>query len=89
MSTSEQDIPLYTVKLFCERHKWISEGGLRWLLFNRKLNGLQKSGAIIMIGRKLLIDEQKFFAWLRHQGQDRVDVKRGRGRQAKWAKEAN
>ena len=89
MRTTELETPLYTVRQFAQRHTWITLGGLRWLLFNRKFNGLEKSGAIIMLGRKLLIDEQLFLQWLRHQGQDRVDVKRGRGRQAKWAKEAN
>ena len=60
-----QDQRILTVKQFALRHTWISESGLRWLLFNRKSNGLQKSGAIIMLGRKLLIDEQNFLAWLR------------------------
>lgn len=75
MSTTELQTQLYTVRQFSKRHQWISESGLRWLLFNRKSNGLEKSGAIIMLGRKLLIDEAKFLGWVRHQGQDRAAVK--------------
>ena len=70
MGTTELQTQLYTVRQFTQKHTWITLGGLRWLLFNRKFNGLEKSGAIITIGRKLVIDEQKFLAWLRHQGRE-------------------
>ncbi len=88
MSTVESQTRLFTVRQFANRHQWISEGGLRWLLFRRDSNGLEESGAIIKIGRKILIDEQLFLQWLRQQGQDRANAIRG-GRQAKSAKEAN
>lgn len=39
-------------------------GGLRNQIFNENTNGLKQSGAIIRLGRKILIDEVKFFAWI-------------------------
>ncbi|MGB4499392.1 MAG: hypothetical protein WBI40_11920 [Methylococcaceae bacterium] len=39
-------------------------GGLRDWIFNEEKNGLKESGAIIRIGKKLLINEEKFFAWV-------------------------
>jgi hypothetical protein len=60
-----------TVKQFCERHPAFTTGGLRSLIFNETQNGLAKSGAIVRIGRKVLIDEGKFFAWVKAQNETR------------------
>jgi hypothetical protein len=58
-------IPVYsTIKQFCERHPAFTEGGIRHNIFHEKTNGLKKSGAIVRNGRRVLINEQKFFAWL-------------------------
>lgn len=59
---------LRTVDQFCEEHFAFTRGGMRWLLFHRKHNGLDK--AVVRIGRKLLIDLDKFFEW--------VDAQNGR-----------
>ncbi|MGZ8136629.1 MAG: hypothetical protein ACXW1W_06300 [Methylococcaceae bacterium] len=53
-----------TVTQFCETHKAFKPGGLRSLIFNEKSNGLAESGAIVRIGRKVLINKVKFFAWV-------------------------
>jgi hypothetical protein len=37
---------------------------LRAWIFNEKTNGLAENGAIVRIGKKLLINESKFFAWI-------------------------
>jgi len=58
-----------TVKQFCERNPAFTNGGLRALIFNELQNGLAKSGSIVRIGRKVLIDEAKFFAWVERQNQ--------------------
>lgn len=58
---------LSTVKQFTEKHPAFTHGSLRQLIFNEHSNGLTKSGAIIRIGRKVLIDEAKFFAWVEWQ----------------------
>ena len=52
-----------TVPQLCESRPYLTPGALRWLLFNRDQNGLKS--AVIKIGRKLLIDEDKFDEWVR------------------------
>jgi hypothetical protein len=37
---------------------------LRHQIFNEEKNGLKESGAIIRLGKKILVDEVKFFAWI-------------------------
>ena len=57
-----------TVNQFSEKHQAFPRGGLRSLIFNAESNGLAKSGAIVRIGRKVLIDEVRFFGWVQsHQ----------------------
>ena len=67
--------PLYTVSQFAERHKAFPQAAQRALILNAAPrqnsrgeevpgNGLEKSGAILRIGRRVLIDEQRFFFWI-------------------------
>ena len=56
---------LRTVNQFCEANPAFTPGGIRWLLFNRDINGLEQ--AVVKIGRRVLIDEDKFFEWLDEQ----------------------
>lgn len=56
-----------TVQQFTKQHAAFTTGGLRSLIFNEYSNGLAKSGAVIRIGRKVLINESKFFAWVEAQ----------------------
>ncbi|MDD4914831.1 MAG: hypothetical protein PHW13_07315 [Methylococcales bacterium] len=60
---------LFTVNQFTDKHQAFTNGGVRSLIFNERKNGLAKSGAIVRIGRKVLIDEIKFFAWVEAQNQ--------------------
>jgi hypothetical protein len=60
---------LSTVKQFSDRHPAFPIGGLRHRIFHEETNGLKKSGAIIRNGRRVLINEEKFFAWLESQNQ--------------------
>ncbi len=53
-----------TVKQFCERYPAFTEGGIRHNIFYKDTNGLAESGAIVRNGRRILINEEKFFAWL-------------------------
>lgn len=55
---------LQTVKQFCADNPAFPEGGVRWQIFNEKQNGLAESGAVIRVGRKVLIDPDKWLAWL-------------------------
>lgn len=56
-----------TVQQFAKKHAAFTVGGLRSLIFNERTNGLAKSGAIVRIGRKVLIDECIFFTWVADQ----------------------
>lgn len=58
---------LLTVNQFTAKQPAFTLGGMRSLIFNEHTNGLAKSGAIVRIGRKVLIDESKFFAWVSDQ----------------------
>lgn len=60
---------LSTVNQFPTKYTAFTRGGLRSLIFNEHQNGLAKSGAIVRIGRKVLIDDVKFFAWVESQNQ--------------------
>ncbi len=57
-------IGLHTVKQFAEKQRIFTEGALRNIIFNRYKNGLDESGAIQRVGRKILINEDKFYAWV-------------------------
>jgi len=57
-----------TVKTLAQKYpNVITEGGLRWEIFNKDSNGLKESGAILKRGRKILIDTDRYFDWLRNQ----------------------
>lgn len=50
-------------------HPWPPIGGLRHLAFHRKTNGFDK--VIKYVGRRILIDEEAFFAWVEEQNAKR------------------
>lgn len=54
-----------TVTDAAKKHPAFTEGGLRWLLFNRENNGFNR--CVCRIGRRVLIDESELVAWLRDQ----------------------
>jgi hypothetical protein len=67
---------LLTVRQFAVRHPAFSESSLRWLIFNagqRRVSGglvLPGNGfevALVRIGRRVFIDEERFFAWAERQ----------------------
>lgn len=45
----------------------LTEGGLRWLLFNREQNGFDR--CVVRVGRRVFIDEAQLVAWLRAQNE--------------------
>lgn len=66
---NQNSIPLLsTVKQFCQKNPAFTEGGLRDRIFHAESNGLKKMGVILRNGRRVLIDEEKFFNWLREYG---------------------
>lgn len=56
---------LITVAQFARAHPAFSEASLRWRLHHARRNGLETSGAIIRDGRRILIDADKFLAYLK------------------------
>lgn len=69
---------LYTVAQFSERRPAWTQSALRNLILNSEPrvnsrgdqvagNGLAEAGAIVRLGRRVLIDEEKFFAWIAAQ----------------------
>jgi len=59
---------LETVRTLARKYPDVfSEGGLRWQIFNADKNGLNESGAIIRLGRKVMIDSDRYFDWLYSQ----------------------
>lgn len=59
------DVILCTVPQFAEQQPALSQGSIRWCIFNAEANGLEESGALIHAGRRVLIDPVRFMAWLR------------------------
>lgn len=71
----EQTSNLLSIKKFCAKHAdAFSEGGIRSALFYRG-DIAEQAGAICRFGRRILIDEEKFLAWVRTGG---AKVLRGR-----------
>ena len=60
---------LLTVRQFVEKHSAFNVGGLRYQIFNEDSNGLKEAGAIIRLGRKVLIDADRYFDWVYSQNQ--------------------
>ena len=54
-----------------ESHGVFTVPALNWLLFNAKRNGLAESGAIIKLGRRVLIDAERFYAWVESHRRER------------------
>ena len=58
---------IFTVAQTAQQIPALSEPAIRWHLFNRELNGLADSGAVIRNGRRILIDLPKYLEWLRSE----------------------
>ena len=56
---------ILTVKLFSEKHPAFSQASLRHLIFYAQKNGFER--CLRRAGRKILILESEFFAWLDDQ----------------------
>ena len=65
---TNQTTPNYlTVSQFVNQHLAFNTGGIRSIIFHEHQNGLAESGAIVRIGRKVLIREDLFFSWVESQ----------------------
>ena len=61
---SSETTGLLDVHQFVERNPAFTNGGVRYLLFNRGPE-LESVGAVIRFGRRVLIDEVRMIDWLR------------------------
>ena len=59
-------LPFIPVTDWNQRHPWPPIGGLRHLIFHATSNGFDK--VIRRVGRRVLIDEAAFFAWVDGNG---------------------
>lgn len=66
---------LLTVRQFAEKHPAFTQGSLRNLIFNAQPRVTRKAtipgngfdACLVRVGRKILIDQEKFFAWVDQQ----------------------
>jgi hypothetical protein len=65
---------LKTVSQFVEHNPAFTVGGIRWIIFHEQENGLKEAQAIIRLGRKVMIDSDRFFDWLYSQNQSQRRV---------------
>lgn len=75
--TPSSQIGYVTVSQFAERNPAFTEAAVRSMVFSAEqrksslgtipANGLLEAGAIVRIGRKVLIHEPRFFAWVEGQ----------------------
>jgi hypothetical protein len=65
---AEKATRLITVPDWPKYHPWPSQAGLRYLIFHATRNGFVT--AIRRCGRRVLIDEAAFFAWVNQQAGD-------------------
>ena len=84
--TPETQSPVSTFTQFSARHPAFTTPSLRNLRFKAETrinangetvpgNGLLEAGAILRIGRKVLIHEQRFFEWLDAQQRSQNEVR--------------
>ena len=58
---------LIPIDAWRDYHPWPTAHGLRNYVKHRHSNGLDKFGAVLRVGRKILIDQDRFFAWIDSQ----------------------
>jgi hypothetical protein len=56
---------MLTVAQLATRHPAFSQASLRHWIFHSENNGLAASGALIRLGRKILLDEAAFIRWVK------------------------
>lgn len=76
--TDNTNNAVHSVNQFSKKYPAFTKSSLRTLIFNSKVhhrstgeiipnNGLEAAGAILRIGSKILIHEERFFKWLDKQ----------------------
>ena len=56
-----EELPNYmTIRQFVEKHPAFTIGGIRAEIFNAETNGLEESGALIRVNRKIILHERLY-----------------------------
>lgn len=53
-----------TVSQIVTKHDGLTEGGVRWDIFNAEQNGLAESGAVVRKRRRVYLVEERYLTWL-------------------------
>jgi hypothetical protein len=61
---AENQTELFSVRDYVKRRPAFTQGGLRHLFFHQG-DELEKAGAIVRFGARILIDDAAFLAWLK------------------------
>lgn len=61
---AENTTELYTVRQYAKRRPAFTQGGLRHIIFHQG-DEMEKAGAIVRFGARVLIDDVVFLAWLK------------------------
>lgn len=64
MNVDSKSPNLMSVSQFVDAHPAFTTGSIRNIIFYEDMNGLKACGATKRLGKKILIDTDKFFAWL-------------------------
>jgi len=67
MATATETPQYLTVKQFCAKHSAFSIGGIRSAIFWKR-DELEKAQAVTQLGRRVLIDEPRFLAFVQAGG---------------------
>ena len=67
MSVNTETPQFLTIRQFVEKQTAFTSGGVRSLIFYRG-DDAEKVGAIARLGRRILIDEIVFLAWIKEGG---------------------
>ena len=69
MSASDILSHLVSIKKFVQKYPTFTNGGIRQLIFYEQIHGLKRRGVVVKVGRRVLIDEEAFLAWIRLSNQ--------------------
>ena len=65
-----------TVSQLAKDYPALTEGGLRWDIFNADTNGLTESKAILRKGKRVYIVVDRYFKWLDSLSSNSLPVKK-------------
>jgi len=74
---------LLAVSQLTKKHPVFKQGGVRFEIFHAKQNGLEDVGGVVRNGRRVLINEARYFLWIELRSTGELDAVRQRLCEAK------